>query len=153
MSQEPLSPSSQRLRVMEMKNLDVGDQEARVLDCRQDLGKRRYVAAGKNVFGDPRIGDVRTFGPADGMEQQYPVILEQGGTFAEKYIVVSNSDVLKHADGHDPIEPAPRFTIVLQAKLGRAGKPFFCRPHARVRELLPRQSDASDLGVADFGKI
>src|SRR5262245_1711821 len=58
MSEETRAPVLERLGVVQAQDLDIGDQKARLLHCGQHLGQGRNIAAGEDVFGDPRVGNV-----------------------------------------------------------------------------------------------
>ena len=139
MREEALAPVLQRLGVVQPQDLDVGDQQPGALDRRQHLGQRRDVAAGEDVFGDPRIGDAGPFGAADRMQQHHAVVGEQVGAFAEERVVVADADMLEHADRDDAVEPLRDVAVVLQAELD-AGRRALAprRARARARTARPR---------------
>src|SRR6185312_9938191 len=58
-------PVPQRLCIMQPQHLDIGRDQAAVLDPWQHLRQCRAVAAGENVFPDPGIGAARTVTAAD----------------------------------------------------------------------------------------
>src|SRR5215471_5716155 len=57
MGQKAFAPGFERLGVMQLQDLNVSDDQARPLDRTEDLRQGRNVAAGKDILGDPRIGD------------------------------------------------------------------------------------------------
>ena len=70
-------PSLQRFCVVQPQHLDVRYIEARLLNRRQDLGKRGNVCAGEDVFVDPGICSTRTIGAADRVDQCDTVVFKE----------------------------------------------------------------------------
>src|SRR5690606_24097547 len=63
-----LAPGLQRLGVVKAEDLDVGDPQSRGLDGGQHFRQGRDISAGKDIFGDPRLGAPAGPVDADGMD-------------------------------------------------------------------------------------
>src|SRR5271166_2470443 len=113
-SHEPIAPGAKRLCVVQPQNLDVGDEEPRPFDRREDLRKARNVAAREDVLADPRIGCARHGVPADRVEQHHAVVIELPANGLEKFVVAEYANMLEHANRHDAVEGFPHVAIVLQ---------------------------------------
>ena len=74
MREEPLAPGLERLGIMQLQDFDIGHDELRALDRRQNFGKGRDIAAGEDVFGDPGIGDAGRARAADRVQQRDAVV-------------------------------------------------------------------------------
>ena len=88
------------------------------------LRQGRDVAAGEDVFGDPRIGDAGAFRAADRVQQHHAVVGEQFGALAEERVVVTDADMLEHADRDDAVETLRDVAVVLQGNSTRPPSPF-----------------------------
>jgi hypothetical protein len=70
-----------------------------------------------------------------------------------KSIVVSDTDVLEHANRDDAVEPAANVAIVLQQEFRRIGQPLFARAGVCDVQLLGGQGHASHIGAGHLGQI
>src|SRR6202167_4532115 len=148
-----LAPGLQRIRVVQLQHFDVGDDEFRALDRRQNFRKSGDVAAGENVFRYPGIGDARRSATANGVQNKDAIIAENVCALAKVRVVKSDADVLEHADRNDAIKPAGDVAIVLEAKDGVVGSALFQRPLAGAGVLFARKSDAGRAGAGHAGEI
>src|SRR5271169_4968556 len=111
---EPLPPRLQRFGVMQAQDLYVGDVKAGDLDDRHHFGERGRVYAREDVFSDPSVGATRAVSVADRMDQCHAVIGEQLSDLSEILAVVSDTDMLEHADRDDAIVPPSLMPIVFE---------------------------------------
>src|SRR5262249_33854477 len=75
--EKAFSPGLQRLCIMQAQNLNIGYQQSGSFYRRQHLRDRWNVAAGKNIFRDPWIGNVRTFRAPDRMQQHDAILVQK----------------------------------------------------------------------------
>ena len=64
-----------------------------------------------------------------------------------------DTDVLEHADRHDPVEPAGNVAIVLQEEGWCVGAGVLVRARLGDLELFVRQGHAGDIGASGLGQI
>src|SRR5262249_20751966 len=152
MREKPLAPGFERLGIVELQDFHIRDYQARPLDDRKSPRQSGYITAGKYVFGDPGIGDARRSTAANRMQERDTVVGEKLGALVEEGFVKANSDMFKHADGHDPVELPCNVAIVEKLE-------FDVVPAALKRSafgaavLLLRQCDSGDPRSGDLGKI
>jgi hypothetical protein len=121
-----------------------------LFDGRQNFRKRRNVAAREDVFGDPRIGDVRRTAAADRVQQNDAVVGEEFCAFLEEGVVEADADVLEHPDRDDAVEAAPDIAIVDQLKFRAVRLAALHGALLRALMLLARQRDAGDVRAGEF---
>ena len=117
MGEETLAPGLERLRIVQSQHLEIGDDQPRALDRRQHFGQRRDVAAGEDVFRDPRIGDDGTLLRPIECSSITPSSASKTRAFAEESVVEADADMLEHADRDDAVELALDVAVVDQAEL------------------------------------
>ena len=108
---------------MQPQDFDVGDPQPRPLDDRHDLGQRRRIAAGEDVFAQPRVGRARPVHAADRMQQRDPVGRQQLVDLAEERRVLADPDMLEHADRDDAVVAAGFLAVIAQVKPHTVGQP------------------------------
>ena len=87
------------------------------------------------------------------MDQRNAIILEVLPHGVEVGIVVPETDVLEHADRHDPVETIARRAIIFQAEFHARTQSPLVRAALRDLELLRRQRQPGDRGACDVCKI
>src|SRR5262245_37473368 len=150
---ETLAPVTEGRRIMEPQDLEVGDDQSLPLDWREHLAQGRAVAARKDVFADEGIGRRRPVEAADRMEYGHAVIGEELADLLEEGAIVSDADMLEHADRHDAIEFAFEIAIVTQLELYRPRKTHGAGALLRDRELLLAQGNARHLDMGGLGEV
>ena len=86
--------------------LDVGDDQLVLLRLGDQLGQRRDIAAGEDVFAGPFVGDARPAHPAAAMREHHPVVLQQAVGVREEARIMRRAEMLDQADAGDPVELA-----------------------------------------------
>jgi hypothetical protein len=76
------------------------------------------------------------------MHEQYAVIVEELGAFAEVGIIEPDTDMLEHAHRDDAVKRAPDIAVVLQMKLDAIAETFFRNTASRHRKLFFRERDS-----------
>src|SRR5215469_11590522 len=108
---------------MQPQHLDVGDPQPRVFDPWHDLGDRRGIAAGEDVFAQPWIGRTGAVAAADRMQQGDAVRFQQVAYLSEKSGILADPDMLEHADRDDAVVLAVFFAIVAQMETHAVAEP------------------------------
>ena len=121
---------------MQPQHLDVGDPQPGLFDDRHDLGDRRRIAPGEDVFAQPRVGRARPVAAPDRVEQGDPVGLEQRVHPVEESRILVDPDMLEHADRDDAIVASGFLAVVAQVKTHPIGEPRLCRAALCDLELL-----------------
>ena len=138
---------------MQSQDFNISDQQSGTLDGGKHFRQRGNVTAGENVFGDPRVGDARSFRPTDGVQHHHAVVGEQFRAALEVGVVVIDPDMFEHADRDDALEGAGRIAIVLQAEFRTVGQILF--PGARIgdAQLFFRQGNTGHLRAGHLRQI
>src|SRR5215471_19186916 len=153
MGEKPLAPCFQRFSIVEAQDLEVRDEQPRTLDDGQHFRQCRNVATGENIFCDPGIGDTRTFGTADRMEQHNAVFTKQPCAFLKKSVVMPDSNMLEHADRNNAVKHPAHVTIILQQKPGALAQASLRRAFVGSGILFPGQCHAGNVATAKISKI
>src|SRR6185369_17863872 len=113
----------------------------------------RGIAAGEDVFAQPRIGAARRFHAADGMQQHDPVLGKQVLRLAEELAIMRGADMLEHADGDDAVEGTRLQAVVAQEETDAIAEARRGRPLLRELVLLGGEGDAGDVDAGEPGEI
>ena len=113
---EAVPPGFQRFGIVKAEHFDIRDDEPRPFNLRNDFRKRRNIAPWEYIFGYPRVRRSRRAGTADRMDQRHAIRIEQVRKLGEVLAVVPDTDMLEHADRHDPIKAARLVAIIAQIK-------------------------------------
>ena len=129
---------------MQAQDLHIRDPQAGALDGREHLRQGRYIAAGKDVFGDEGFGDARLVLPRDGVDHSHPVLAQQAGDGGEIGRVLGFAHVFEHAHRHDAVERTLDIAIVAQLEPHSVRQSARLSPAARDGQLLLGERNAKD---------
>jgi hypothetical protein len=142
----------QRERVVAPQVLDIGHDQAVLLEERLHLGERRDVGAGEDVALDPWIRAPRTR-VADEVQQTAPFRLEPAIDQLAELRVVAPAHVLEHADGDERVEAALRAAVVVLDELHPTAEPTAQRRCAREADLLGRHVEGLHRDAVVLGHV
>ena len=149
-------PLADGLGVVEPQRFDIGGDQTEFLARRQRFRQCGDVSAGEDVFAGKGIGGARHAQPADGVEQHYAVVLQHVGAGFEEGFELRASDMLEHADRHDPVELATRsgrIAIIFQNDADPVGHSGRGDAFAGEGGLFLRQGNAGHAHVVVLGQM
>ena len=138
---------------MQAQDLDIGDPQPPPLRDGHDFRQRGTIAAGEDVFANPRIGRAGPVHAADRVQQRNPVRLQQRIQLVEEHAVLIDADMLEHANRDDAVILAAFLAIVAQMKVHAVGEAGRSGAALRHFELFLRQGQSGHLGAAFAGEI
>ena len=138
---------------MQTEDFDIRSYESSSFDLRDNLRKRRYIAARENVLRDPGIGRPRSAAAADCVQQRHSILFKQCRNLGEVFAVMSCADMFEHADGHDPVKPAGLVAVITQLETDAASEFFADCARAGVSLLIYGKCQTGDIRSRGVRKI
>ena len=138
---------------MQAQDFDIGQEQPGPLDRAGQFGQGRNIAAGENVFCNPRVGGAGPVSPANGVNERNAIVLEHIAKLAEIFFEVIGADVFEHADGHDPVETFLDQTVILQAEVDPIAQVLCHRAPVGDGQLFRRQGHPCHVRAGDFSQI
>ena len=129
------------------ERLDIGHDEAVPFGARYQLGQRRDIPSGEDVFTRPSVGCPRRSHAPAAMRNHDAVRRQQRPHLCEEAGIMWRAQMFDQPDRDDPIELTLDIAIVHQLEADAVGNPCGLRSFATEGNLVGRESDAEDVYV------